>query len=173
MYFFLTNHEWDGWRILLHKHGDRVEAYTRHGNNVTAKFPALQDVGRSINEHAAIIDIDCEGIVLRNGVLVFDDFAYRGRLTNTSKIEQATITHPVTFVALDVLATNKTLTNKLLVERKKILSSIIESSNSMLVTPSITGNGSSIFQITKDKGKVLLESEAIPHTKQIIDQMNG
>ena len=37
-------------------------------------------------------------------------------------------------------------------ERKKILSSIIESSNSMLVTPSIAGNGSSIFKITKDKG---------------------
>lgn len=142
--------KWDGWRILLHKQGDRVEAFTRHGNNVTAKFPELQDVGRSINEHAAIID--CEGVVLRNGVSVFDDFAYRGRLTNTSKIEQATITHPATFVAFDVLATDKTLTNKPLVERKEILSLIIEPSNSMLVTPSITGNGSSIFQITKDKG---------------------
>ncbi|WP_291760078.1 hypothetical protein [Lysinibacillus sp. UBA5990] len=48
--------KWEGWRILLHKQGDRLEAYTRHGNNVTAKFPELQDVGRSINEHTAIIE---------------------------------------------------------------------------------------------------------------------
>ncbi|MGG2105570.1 DNA ligase [Lysinibacillus pakistanensis] len=142
--------KWDGWRILLHKQGDRTEAYTRHGNNVTAKFPELQEVGRSIKEKTAILD--CEGVVLRNGISVFDDFAFRGRLTNKSKIEQAIITHPATFIAFDVLATDKTLTNNPLVERKEILSSIIEPSNSMLVTPSITGNGSNIFQITKDKG---------------------
>ncbi|WDV09100.1 hypothetical protein [Lysinibacillus sp.] len=50
------------------------------------------------------------------------------------------------------MATDKTLTNKLLVERKEILSSMIEPSNSLLVTPSIVGNGSSIFQLTKDRG---------------------
>ncbi|MFY2307626.1 DNA ligase [Lysinibacillus fusiformis] len=142
--------KWDGWRILLHKQGDRVEAFTRHGNNVTAKFPELQDVGHSIKEHTAIID--CEGVVLRNGVSVFDDFAYRGRLTNTSKIEQATITHPATFVAFDVLATDKPHTTQTLKDRKEILSSIIEPSNKMLVTPSIVGNGNNIFQITKEKG---------------------
>ncbi|MFL1997518.1 hypothetical protein ABC382_08750 [Lysinibacillus sp. 1P01SD] len=36
--------KWDGWRILLHKQGERIEAFTRHGNNVTAKFPELQEV---------------------------------------------------------------------------------------------------------------------------------
>ncbi|AVK87044.1 DNA ligase [Lysinibacillus sp. B2A1] len=142
--------KWDGWRILLHKLGDRVEAYTRHGNNVTAKFPELQEVGRSIKENTAIID--CEGVVLRNGVSVFDDFAFRGMLTNKSKIEQATITHPATFIAFDILATDKPHTNQPLVERKEILSSIIEPSNSLLVTPSIVGNGSDIFKLTKDKG---------------------
>ncbi|WBF58513.1 DNA ligase [Lysinibacillus sp. JK80] len=142
--------KWDGWRILLHKQGERIEAFTRHGNNVTAKFPELQEVGRSIQSHTAIID--CEGVVLRNGVSVFDDFAFRGRLSNTSKIQQATLTHPATFIAFDVLGTNKPHTNKPLVERKEILLSIIEPSNSLLITPSVTGNGNNIFQLTKDKG---------------------
>jgi len=142
--------KWDGWRILLHKQGERIEAFTRHGNNVTTKFPELQEVGHSIQSHTAIID--CEGVVLRNGISIFDDFAYRGRLSNTSKIEQAKITHPATFIAFDILGTNKPHTNKPLVERKEILSSIIEPSNSMLVTPSIVGNGSNIFQLTKDRG---------------------
>lgn len=142
--------KWDGWRILLHKQGERVEAYTRHGNNITAKFPELQEVGRSIKEHTAIID--CEGVVLRNGVSVFDDFAYRGKLSNKSKIEQSTLTHPATFIAFDVIATDKPHTNKPLVQRKEILSSIIEPSSNLLVTPSIAGNGSNIFQLTKEKG---------------------
>lgn len=141
--------KWDGWRILLHKQGDRVEAYTRHGNNVTAKFPELQAAGQSIQEHEAIID--CEGVVLRNGVSVFDDFAYRGRLSNKEKIEHAAITHPTTFIAFDVLATNKSVVNKPLVERKDILSSMITPSNNLLVTPSVMGNGNDIFQLTKEK----------------------
>ena len=142
--------KWDGWRILLHKEGDKVEAYTRHGNNVTAKFPELQDVGHSIQSHTAIID--CEGVVLRNGISVFDDFAYRGRLTNKDKIEQATITHPANFIAFDVLATDKPCIKQPLVERKNLLTSLIEPSNCILATPSIVGNGSNIFQLTKDKG---------------------
>ncbi|MGE6515216.1 DNA ligase [Lysinibacillus sphaericus] len=141
--------KWDGWRILLHKEGDKVEAFTRHGNNVTAKFPELQDVGHSIQSHSAIID--CEGVVLRNGVSVFDDFAYRGRLTNNEKIEQATITHPATFIAFDILTTDKPLTKQPLIERKKHLASLIEPSNNLLVTPSIHGNGNNIFQLTKEK----------------------
>ncbi|GED65617.1 ATP-dependent DNA ligase [Lysinibacillus fusiformis] len=141
--------KWDGWRILLHKEGKKVEAFTRHGNNVTAKFPELQIVGHSIQAHSAIID--CEGVVLRNGVSVFDDLNYRGRLSNKDKIEQSTITHPVSFVAFDVLASDKSLINQPLADRKKVLSSIIEPSNSLFITPSIEGNGSDIFQLTKDK----------------------
>ena len=36
---YIYDIKWDGWRILLHKQGDIVDAYKRHGNNVTAKFP--------------------------------------------------------------------------------------------------------------------------------------
>jgi len=140
--------KWDGWRILIHKEGERIEAFTRHGNNVTAKFPELQEVGHSIREHTAIID--CEGVVLRENVSNFDDFAYRGRLTDKYKIEQACHTHPATFIAFDVLSTDQLQTNKPLIERKKLLSSIIDPCNSLQVTPSVEGNGSHIFQLTKE-----------------------
>ena len=146
---YIYDIKWDGWRILLHKDGNRVEAYTRHGNNVTTKFPELQAVGQSIKEHTAIID--CEGVVLRNGISVFDDFNYRGRLSNKDKVEQATITHPAAFVAFDVLATDSNHMNKPLVKRKEILNSIIKPSNNLLITPSIVGNGNDIFQLTEDR----------------------
>ncbi|MFJ7982186.1 hypothetical protein ACIQ1D_18150 [Lysinibacillus xylanilyticus] len=97
--------KWDGWLTLIHKEGERVEAYTREGNNITAKFPELQAVGQAIKEHTAIID--AEGVVLRSGVSVFEDFAYRGSLSNKEKIKPATLTHPANFVAFDILATDK------------------------------------------------------------------
>lgn len=147
---YIYDIKWDGWRILLHKDKDRIEAFTRHGNNVTAKFPELQTVGKSIKADKAIID--CEGVVLRNGISVFDDFNYRGRLSNKDKINQATITHPATFIAFDILATDKNLMNKSLIERKDILNLIIEPSNELLITPSVVGNGNNVFNITKDKG---------------------
>ncbi|WP_229757492.1 ATP-dependent DNA ligase [Paenibacillus marchantiophytorum] len=39
-YFFEP--KWDGGRILLHKQGSRMEAYTRAGYKVTDKFPELK-----------------------------------------------------------------------------------------------------------------------------------
>lgn len=122
--------KWDGWRTLIHKEGKRVEAYTREGNNITAKFPELQAVGQAIKAHTAIID--AEGVVLKSGVSLFEDFAFRGSLSNKEKIEQATLTHPATFIAFDVLATNKSVMRQPLFERKELLSSIIEPSNNGL-----------------------------------------
>ncbi|WP_235213769.1 DNA ligase [Lysinibacillus fusiformis] len=142
--------KWDGWRVLIHKAGDRIEAFTREGNNITAKFPELEEVGHSIKADTAIIDT--EGVVLRNGVSVFEDFSYRGSLTNKEKIKQATITHPATFVAFDILATDKELMHSPLFERMEQLASTITPSNSLQVTPSVDGDGSHIFEVTKEKG---------------------
>ncbi|WP_255601680.1 DNA ligase [Lysinibacillus sp. K60] len=141
--------KWDGWRTIIHKEGDRVEAFTREGNNITSKFPELIEVGQSIKEHTAIID--AEGVVLRNGISVFEDFAFRGSLSNKDKIEQAIKTHPATFIAFDILAIDNPVMKFPLFERKEMLSSIIKPSNSMIVTPSVEGYGTHVFQLTKDK----------------------
>jgi ATP-dependent DNA ligase len=62
---YIFEPKWDGWRILIHKQGDRVEAFTRHGNLVTEKFPELNEIASSIRAHSAVLD--CEGICLRDG----------------------------------------------------------------------------------------------------------
>jgi bifunctional non-homologous end joining protein LigD len=141
--------KWDGWRILLHKQGDRIEAYTRHGTLVTERFPELKELAQSIKTHEAILD--CEGVVLRNGVSVFDDFTYRGKLIRPEKIKESISTHPATFIAFDVLSTNKPHINEPLTERKQRLTDIIQPSNSLIATPSIKGEGNHLFQLTKEK----------------------
>ncbi|WP_051663318.1 hypothetical protein [Alicyclobacillus macrosporangiidus] len=48
--------KWDGWRILLYKQGDSVEAFTRNGRIVTDRFPELREVAAAIRAHSAILN---------------------------------------------------------------------------------------------------------------------
>lgn len=142
--------KWDGFRILVHKQGKRIEAYTRHGNCVTSKFPELYDAAQSIRSHTAILD--CEGICLRDDRSVFDDFAYRGRLTNPKAIQRAVETHPASFVVFDVLYTNRDHTKEPLTTRKTWLDDIILPSAAIAPTLYVDGAGLELQKMTQDRG---------------------
>lgn len=74
-----------------------------------------------------------------------------GCLTSTDKIESATETHPVTFVAFVVLESNKSLIQVPIIDRKEKLDQIIEPSESIITTPYVIGEGNHLFNITHDK----------------------
>lgn len=147
---FLFEPKWDGYRMLIHKQGDRIEAYTRNGTRMTERFPELAQVVSSIRAHSAILD--CEGVCMRDGRSVFDDFQHRGRLSNQQKIEVAVKTHPVTFVAFDVLYTDQDHTQQPLTERKKLLYSIVESSGVLMPTLHMDGSWIALKRLTEDRG---------------------
>ena len=147
---WLYDIKWDGWRILIHKKSDKIEAYTREGNLVTHKFPELNEVFHQIKSQEAIID--CEGVVLRDGNSAFEDFAYRGLLNSPEKVLKAMQTHPVTFVAFDVLATTESHLNEPLVERKKRLADLIQPSDVLVTSPYVIGEGESLYELTKKRG---------------------
>ncbi|NHN34618.1 ATP-dependent DNA ligase [Paenibacillus agricola] len=146
---FIFEPKWDGWRILLHKQGNRIEAYTRNGNNVTNKFPELKEATNAIKAHTAILD--CEGIVLRDGRPIFDDFSFRGRLSNSSRIRNAVNTHPATFVVFDVLCTDREHLKEPLMMRKQRLHEIVSVTNIISPTMYIEAQGRSLFNLTKDR----------------------
>ncbi|TVY08399.1 ATP-dependent DNA ligase [Paenibacillus cremeus] len=141
--------KWDGWRILLHKQRDRIEAYTRNGNIVTSKFPELREVREAIKANSAILD--CEGIVLRGGRPVFDDFSFRGRLSNSARIRDAVHTHPATFVAFDVIYMEHELLNEPLMKRKQRLTEIVCPTEVITPTMYLEGKGKALFELTREK----------------------
>ncbi|GMA66137.1 DNA ligase [Alicyclobacillus fastidiosus] len=147
---YIFEPKWDGWRILIHKKGDRIEAFTKNGRNVTDKFPELEAVRHAIKIDAAIVD--CEGVCIRNGRSVFDDFQHRGRLSDKRRIAQALSTHPATFVTFDVLHDGTDRTKLPLSERKKILTDILEPSDHIVPTMSIQGEGIRLKQGTEQWG---------------------
>ncbi|WP_246358706.1 ATP-dependent DNA ligase [Paenibacillus phytorum] len=136
---FIFEPKWDGWRILLHKKGTRLEAYTRNGNIVTSKFPELKEAVSSIKVDTAILD--CEGVCIRDGRSVFDDFSYRGRISDSAKIKAALRTHPATFVVFDVLLTSSEHLKEPLMSRKSRLNEIISSTDIITPTAFIEGRG--------------------------------
>jgi bifunctional non-homologous end joining protein LigD len=146
---FIFEVKWDGWRILLHKQGERIEAYTRNGNIVTNKFPELMEASKAIKAHTAVLD--CEGIVLRDGRPVFDDISYRGRLSNSSRIRNAVNTHPATFVAFDVLYTDREHLKETLMLRKQRLHEIVSVTPIISPTMYIEAQGQALFNLTRDR----------------------
>lgn len=146
---FIYEPKWDGSRILIHKQGSRIEAYTRNGRSVTSKFPELQDALAAIRAHSAIMD--SEGIVLRGGKPVFDDFMYRDRISQTVKINSAVHSHPATFIVFDILYTDRELLREPLMERKKILHDMMDLNSVIMPTMYVEGQGRALFDIMKAK----------------------
>jgi bifunctional non-homologous end joining protein LigD len=137
----------DGWRALLHKGGNRIEIYTRHGKNITKKFPEIVETARQIKADEAILD--GEIVVFSNNRPVFDYVLNRGLLSDPNSIQQAVQTYPATFAAFDVLYTNgKEHLKESLLERLNRLEDLIEPSNALIAVPYFE-NGQALYDWTK------------------------
>ncbi|REE57495.1 bifunctional non-homologous end joining protein LigD [Paenibacillus taihuensis] len=148
---FIFEPQYDGGRILIHKRQDRIEAYTRYGQVVTVKFPELLEAAKAIQADTAILD--CEGICLRDGRPIFDDFNHRGRLGKSAAIAQGALLHPATFVAFDVLySEGREHLNEPLTRRKERLADIVMDSTVLTKTMYIEGQGRALFDLTKERG---------------------
>ncbi|OXM86149.1 RNA ligase family protein [Paenibacillus rigui] len=146
---YIFEPKWDGWRLLIYKSRNKIEAYTRNGRLVTHQFPELQEALGAIEANEAILD--AEGICIRNGRPVFDDFAFRGRLSKQNRIEQARWTHPATFVVFDVLYAGGFLYDEPLMSRKKHLEDILRPTPVITPTLFVEGEGTSLFRLMKQQ----------------------
>lgn len=145
---FLFEPKWDGARMLLHKQGDRLEAYTRSGRRVTDKFPELREAASTIRAKEAVID--CEGVCISGGRAVFDDIAYRLRLSDSRHIAAAARTHPATWIAFDVLQTAKVHLREPLLVRKQLLNDCVASDERIALCAFLQGQGKSLYAWTKE-----------------------
>lgn len=134
--------KWDGYRVLLHKEGKRIEAYDRHGRIVTFKFPELQEAIKGIDAHSAILD--CEGVCLRGQVPDFDDMRYRMRITDPLKINLAVQTHPVTFIAFDLLYKDEELIGQPLFTRSGMLRKTVTPNSVLAPSLQLQGTGTTL-----------------------------
>jgi bifunctional non-homologous end joining protein LigD len=141
--------KYDGWRLLLHKEGSKIEIYTRHGNVVTNRFPEFIEAAAGIESHSVILD--CEGVCFNHEPLRpdFGMFEARAKLTNPIKIRAAMIHSPATLIPFDVIMIDgHSLCTEKLVQRKKNLSEIITNGPAMMLPTYFIGDGQGLFDWT-------------------------
>src|SRR4030095_12387281 len=75
---WLFEPKWDGYRALCFLHDGKVRFVSRNRNNLTRRFPELQEVAQLIKAHSAILDGEIVALD-RAGKPSFDALRYRRR----------------------------------------------------------------------------------------------
>lgn len=141
--------KFDGWRLLLHKEGSKIEIYTRHGNIVTQRFPEFIEAAIKIPAHSIILD--CEGVCFNpiNNRPDFELFESRAKLTNSFKIQVALKRNPATLIPFDVIMIDgHSLIAEQLLKRKNVLAEAVSNGPGILLPAFVIGNGQELFDWT-------------------------
>jgi DNA ligase 1 len=138
---YITELKLDGIRLILSKFDGKVRLYTRHNNEVTAKFPELLS-----------IDIP-DGTVVDGEIIVTDsdskpDFEAMMERFMSSKSE-----HSVQYCVFDVIFyAGEKVAHLPLIERKELLQSFLKTTNEIVLVQWMYGNGEAYFDLTQLHG---------------------
>ncbi|WP_209124505.1 DNA polymerase LigD [Alkalihalobacillus sp. BA299] len=142
---FLHQLKMDGHRTLLHYDHGKIKVFTRHMNDVTAKYPELQHIRLPVD--TCILD----------GELIcfdesdppkpcFDSLTTRFQASNPNKIQSLLNTLPVSFSAFDIIFLNgQSLIDKNLAFRFNKLQSIITNEPYISLCPTFS-DGEALFE---------------------------
>lgn len=147
---FINEPKWDGHRLVYSKTNGVTKLFTRHGNDVTNKYPELLD----ITDHEDII-LDGE-VIYYDPINQKDDFdilmSQRFLISNPNKIKHAAVNYPVTFIVFDILRlSEKTLYSLPLIQRKQILEESVSNSFHIQKNRFLEGNGLELFNASKSR----------------------
>ncbi|SMQ77550.1 DNA ligase-1 [Bacillus sp. OV166] len=135
---FITELKLDGIRLILSKLNGKVRLYTRHKNEVTARFPELLD-----------IDI-ADGTVLDGELIVADQDGKPDFEAAMERFQSNKSNLRIQYCVFDVIyyAGDK-VTNLPLVERKKLLDSFLPQSNEIVMVQWMVGQGEEYFNLVQ------------------------
>ena len=116
---YLYEIKFDGIRALIYVSREKINIRTRNNVDVTHLFPELDGIRNIVGRDFCIFD--GEIVLFDNGKPSFSSLQKRLRIKNAERIKKMSLDNPVQFVVFDIIYQNRDLTNKTLVERKKIL----------------------------------------------------
>ena len=140
----------DGIRCLAYIDGKSVVLQNKRHKDVTAIYPELSQMNKCAERR---VILDGELVVLnKDGKPDFYALQRRSLMTDSFKISLAAKSNPVQFVAYDIIYHNgKDLTDKPLMERKKILSESVNEGNNLTISRYIESNGVAFFELAKSQ----------------------
>ncbi|MCP1312135.1 DNA ligase [Paenibacillus tyrfis] len=145
--------KWDGFRTLIHYDNGKVRAFTRHGTEITSRFPELMNIKLPVK--TAILDGECIAFDLTQPKdqppkLWWDDAMTRFNTKQESSVKQIAKTLKAHFPLWDVLYLDgKPLLHKSFMERREALLSIVQPSEVLSITP-LYDDGQQLFLKAKE-----------------------
>lgn len=137
----------DGIRSLAYLDTEKTVLINKRGKDVTANYPELSSLHAGCRGKAVL---DGEIVVFKDGKPDFFRLQRRSLLSDRLKIKLSAAAHPATFAAFDILYwQGETLTEKPLLERKRLLESAITENNRLVLSRYIEEKGVAFFDLAK------------------------
>jgi DNA ligase 1 len=145
---YIAEPKMDGFRLILSTL-DGVKAYTRHGNEVTARFPELWQPpippGTVLDGELIATD--------NHGRPDFEKVMKRLQTRNPIKVKRLSRSLPVQYVVFDILYhQGNALTHLPLMKRKELLEDVLPENGAFSIIRYIHSNGTGLFEGTKQMG---------------------
>ncbi|MFQ5475259.1 MAG: ATP-dependent DNA ligase, partial [Candidatus Nanoarchaeia archaeon] len=129
-----VEYKYDGFRVQIHKKGDKIKVFTRRLENATKQFP---DVVKNVNDHVKgdefVLDAEAVGYDPKTGkYLPFQSISQR--IKRKYDIEDIAKKFPVEVNVFDILLYDgKDLISKPFLKRRKLIETIITPKEKQLV----------------------------------------
>ena len=145
---YLYEIKFDGIRVLIYVNKNNISIRTRNNVDVTHLFLELHGIKNIVGRDTCIFD--GEIVLFDKGRPSFSSLQKRLRIKNKDRIKAVSLDNPVQFVVFDIIYQNRDLTNKTLVERKKILDKYKDTD--YFVKSKVYSNGKELFASVKKMG---------------------
>ncbi|MDP2899897.1 MAG: non-homologous end-joining DNA ligase [Candidatus Bathyarchaeota archaeon] len=140
--------KWDGIRAIAHV-GETLSIMTRNDNDVTHKFPELNELSKLTSK----VVLDGEIIVMKGGRPDFQAVAKRVQASKLGDIEREARESPCTYVVFDILEKDgEPLTGRPLSERKAILRESLRDGEHVVVSSYVVGEGEAYYEAAVARG---------------------
>jgi DNA ligase-1 len=130
-----STYKYDGFRVQIHKNGDKVEMFSRNLEDMTHMFPELiEGTLKQVKSHTAILD--SEALAYQPDSEEFLPFQETTKRRRKHNIEQMAESLPLKAFVFDILyADGKSLIDTPLTERIKVMEKIIEKGDILIPEP--------------------------------------
>lgn len=142
--------KFDGIRCLAYLDADNTTLRNKRNKDVTDIYPELSEIHKCEKKRCIL---DGELVIFKDGKPDFYSLQARSLKSDPFKIKLAAKKLPVQFVAYDMLYIDgERITDKPLIERKKLMAENLSESNDLSVSRFIEKEGIAFFELAKNQG---------------------
>jgi bifunctional non-homologous end joining protein LigD len=145
--------KWDGMRAVTYIDGGRLRIMTRNDLDVTAGYPELQELGRTLGSTRVILDGEVVAVDRSTGLISFSALQPRMHVQNQAQVRRLAEQIPVSYLIFDLLYLDGRNTTALpYQERRKLLESLDLRGPRWDTPPYFSGGGAQALDLSKQQG---------------------